>query len=108
MTPEELWTKIENSLNTTADLLAHHSEQLEAQRIHHDKEIGEIRELRNAMASGMIRLQETQELTARDLRESKKRWDEGMEDLRAVQRITEEKLHALIDTVDRIIRSRNR
>jgi hypothetical protein len=74
-------------------------------------EIAKIWALQNALAGAMIRLQSEQETTARELDAAKKewqqRWDQGMEGLRELHRNTEEKLNALIETVDRIIRNRN-
>jgi len=114
MTPDELFQKIQNSVNTLAEHLAHFEEREEAQRIRHDKEIAEIRELQNAFASGMIRLQEghirlqeSQAKSDRRLDEAKQEWETGMKQLREAQRITEEKLHALIETVDQIIRKKS-
>jgi len=107
MTPDEFFQKIENSINTLAGHLAHFEEREEAQRIRHDKEMADIRELQNAFAAGMIRLQEMQAKTDRRLDDSKQEWEAGMKQLREAQRITEEKLHALIETVDQIIRRKS-
>ena len=85
-TPEERFKSAENGFNTVAEHHAHFAEELEAQQVRHDREIAEIRELQNAMAAGMIRLQEAQETTSRGLDEGMKEWRLGMEDLRDAQR----------------------
>jgi len=115
MTPDEMFQRMQNSLNTLAEHLAHFEEREEAQRIRHDKEMADIRELQNAFAAGMIRLQEgqirlqeAQAKSDRRLDDSKQEWEAGMKQLREAQRITEEKLHALIETVDQIIRREKR
>ena len=108
MTPEERLQKIENSLNTTAENLAHFHAALEAQRMHmeaqriqHDREIAEIRGLQNVMAAGVIRMHDAHA-------KFESEFNAGMERLRQAQETTEEKLNALIETVDRIIRDRNK
>ncbi len=74
MTPEERFTKIENFLGTVAEHQAHHEE--------------DIRELRE-MQKGMT-------LAITKVAEAHRRTEEA-------QQVTEQKLNALIDTVDRII-----
>jgi len=55
----------------------------------------------------MIRVQEAQEAVSRRFQQEMKAVDERLRATAEAQRITEEKLHVLIDTVDRIIRKRN-
>jgi len=108
MTPEERFTKIENLLHAITEHQAHHAEQLAKhaeQLVKHDEEMSELRELQKAMATGMIELREAHLTGSR-------RFEEGMSAVHATlrrtaeqQQLTEEKLHALIDTVDRIIRN---
>ena len=98
-----------------AERQARYDEMLEAQRLRHDKEISDIRELQNAFAAGMIRLQESHQHMDRELEALKETVQKNAEASAAAtaanveaQRVTEEKLKALIDIVDRIIRDRNR
>jgi hypothetical protein len=81
MTPEERWTKIESALSTMAEHAARH-----------DEETAELRASHKVMTLAIAKLVEEQRMGYRELRE--------------VQRHTEEKLNALIETVDRIIRDR--
>ena len=78
MTPEQRFTKIENFLSTVAEHQAKHAE--------------EMRELREA---------------DKDLRQMHKSLIVAVGKIADAQRVTDEKLNALIETVDRIIRSRN-
>lgn len=85
MTPEERFTKIENFLSTIAGHEAHlfeHQARMAEHQIHHDKDIQEIREMQKEMQKGTA-------LAIAKVAEA--------------QQITEQKLNALIDTVDRII-----
>src|SRR5437867_3894130 len=114
MTPEERFTKIENLLNSMTEHHAHFADELEIQRVRHDREIADIRELQNVFAIGMIRLQDgasrleaAQERSQKEMEKLREAQRVSEEKLREAQRVTEEKLNALIDTVDRIIRNRN-
>jgi hypothetical protein len=115
MTPEELFRRIENAHHALIEnqalfferLRAHEADE-KAARDRHDKEIAEVRELQNVFAVGMVRLQEAQtrnqarnELEIQELRELHKRTQETLDE-------AGEKLNALIETVDRIIRERNK
>ena|SRR2546422_9253560 len=95
MTTEERWTKIENALNTVAERQARH-----------DDDIAELRASQKVMNLALAKAAEMQQAGVRESREGMKELREGMKELSEAQRITEEKLHALIDTVDRIIRER--
>ena len=115
MTPEERFTRMENLLNSITEhqagfdeRQARYHEMLEAQRVRHDKEIFDIRELQNAFAAGMIRLQQSHDRMDQELAKLKEWSQRNAEATAERQRLTEEKLNALIDTVDRIIRDRNR
>jgi hypothetical protein len=106
MTPEERFTRIENLLSALTEHQAQHKEQMAAHEAIHNKEIAELRDMQKAIAAGMIELQQTQRVTEQELRalaESTRTLDK---ELREAQKTTEEKLHILIDTVDRIIRGK--
>lgn len=106
MMPEQRFTRIENLLSIMTEHEARFDEMLEAQRVRHDKEISEIRELQNAFATGMIRLQESQQTTDKKVQALTETVRVNAEANAEAQRVTEEKLNALIDIVDRIIRGR--
>ena len=76
MTPEERFTRIENFLSTVAEHQAHMSEH----QANHDQDIKELREIQKGVSIAIMKVAEA-------------------------HHATEEKLSALIDTVDRIIRS---
>ena len=85
MTPEEQrWTKIENALSALAEHVGRH-----------DEEMAEIRSSQKVMTLAIAKLAEEQRSSSREIRE-----------IRELHRDTEEKLNALIATVDRIIRDR--
>jgi len=109
MTSEERFTRIENLLAT---MIEHHAGWEEEMRRHreesrqfelrHNKEIAEIREMQSVFAAGMLELKESHE---KHEKEVAKIWEMSRvhEDL---LRIGEERLNALIQTVDEIIRGR--
>ena len=118
MTPEERFVKIENSLNTVAEHLAHQAqmvEQIAAHQGRHEKAIQELTEMHKGVVIIVGRIAEAQQVTDLKLNtftEKMNTWTETMNTLTETlnahaeqQRVTEDKLHALIDTVDRIIRS---
>ena len=86
MSSEERFVKIENALSTLAE--------------HHVQHAEEIRELR-VMQRDVVLSQKGMVLAITKVAEAQRRTDE-------VQQVTERKLHALIDTVDRIVRDRGR
>ena len=90
MTPEERFTRIENFLSTVAEHQAHIAEQ-QAQMLghqsRHDKEIQDLRQMQKSMTLAITKVADAHRATEE------------------AQKITEQKLNALIDTVDRIIRS---
>ncbi len=119
MTPEELWQRIENNLNTAAEHLAHFDAKLEKQRIHHDaelekqrirheKEVADIRDLLNAVAAVQIRSEEKWLRYREESAEHFRKHDVEIEELKELHRDTEAKLNALIETVDNIFRRRNK
>jgi hypothetical protein len=114
MTPEERFTKIENFLLTVAEHQADHEarfREMERWRVRHDEELAEIRAVQSAVQTtlgiAITHVAEAQMGAAN----AQKRTEEALERLarshertEEVQRITEAKLNALIETVDRIIR----
>lgn len=117
MTPEERFTKIENFLSTVAEHQAEHAEQ-----------ISELREVQKGMATAITGMQESMAIAFNTILEAQRATDQKLNTLAETvagltetvaglaetvgavaeqQQITEEKLHALIDTVDRIIRSQS-
>ena len=78
MTPEERFTKIENALQTLTDV-----------QVKHDEGIRQLITVSRTLVDAQLRT------------------DAQIKELREVQKHTDEKLNALIDTVDRIIRREN-
>jgi hypothetical protein len=85
MTPEERITKIENAIHSLVETQARNETQIE-------KHNAGIRDL---------------VVVSRSFLESQKEVTVQIRELREAQRTTDEKLNSLIETVDRIIRSRN-
>ena len=77
MSPEERFTLIENTLKYAAELHAQHAEDM----LKLSKRTADLHELHKGLVVAIGKLAE-------------------------VQRATDEKLHALIETVDRVIRER--
>jgi hypothetical protein len=92
MTTEERLTRIANLLQTLTESQVQQQETL----ARHDAEI----EKQNAGIRDLV-------LVSRTLLDSQKEVTAQIEKLREAQETTDEKLHALIDTVDRIIRQQN-
>jgi hypothetical protein len=85
MTPEERLTKIENALHSLTEVQARHDAQI-------DKHNSAIRDLI---------------VVSRTFLDSQKEVTVQIQKLQDAQQATNEKLHALIDTVDRIIRNQS-
>ena len=83
-TPEERFTRIENLLETLSE--------------HHLRHDAAIRDLIAASRTTLTAIDE--------LREGQKELQETCRNLQEAQEATEDKLHILIETVDRIIRNR--
>jgi hypothetical protein len=98
MTPEERHTKIENAIHSLIEIQARHEMEI-------DKQNAGIRDLIIVVRT---LLDSQGELTAqqRAVTAQQKEVSAQIEKLREAQQATDEKLHALIDTVDRIIRQR--
>jgi hypothetical protein len=88
MTPEERFTKIENLLATVAEYQAENQARRDAEI---DKHNAAIRDL---------------VVVSRTLLDSHERIEAEIDKLREAQLATDEKLHILIETVDRIIRNK--
>ena len=111
MTPEERFIKIENSLNTVAE----HQAQMVEHQVRHEKAIQELTEMHKGVVIIVGRIAEAQQVTdlklntftekVNTLTEKMNTLTETVNVVAEQQRVTEDKLHALIDTVDRIIRS---
>ena len=93
MTPEERFTRIENFLRTVAEQHARMNEH----QLRHDHDIQEIhailKETQKGTALAIAKIAEAQRRTAQAHRQTGE-----------AQLVTEEKLNALIETVDRIVR----
>lgn len=107
MTPEERFTKIENLIETLAENHLRHDAAIRDLIVVSRTTLNAIDELHG----GQKELQETcrnlQE-SQRNLQESQRKLHESQIELQESQKATEEKLHILIETVDRIIRNRKR
>ena len=117
MTPEERFTKMENFMQTMMEHQAgqqqhidKHTEQIERLSSESDKNNAAIRNLIvasrtvlssiNGLSTSIQQLKEVQ-------RKDREEWTARMKELSEKEAATGEKLHILIDTVDRIIRNRN-
>jgi hypothetical protein len=104
MTPEERFTKIENLLAFLTDRQVQNEAEI-------DKHNAAIRDLiavsRTLVNSQKETTTQIQALTS-DIAQMREAHKKLGDELREAQKITEDKLHALIDTVDRIIRSREK
>jgi uncharacterized coiled-coil DUF342 family protein len=89
MTPEERFTTIENLLAALTEAQARNEAQLEAHNATIDKQNAGIRDL---------------VVVSRTLVDAQMKTTAQIGELRETQRATEEKLHILIETVDRLIR----
>ena len=106
MTPEERFTKIENAIHALTETQARHDTQIgglitqvekqnagiEKQNAGIEKQNGEIRDLI---------------VVIRTLMDAVSKLGETVAELGEAQKHTDEKLNALIDTVDRIVRKGN-
>src|SRR5215510_1347620 len=107
MTPEERFTKMENLLQAMMEHQAKQQEQIDK----HSEQIAEQTE-QIAEHTKQIREQtaeiEKQNAGIRDLVVVSRTVLDSIQELHEAQAAITEKLHALIDTVDRIIRRRER
>jgi chromosome segregation ATPase len=105
MTPEERFTKIENLLATVAEYQAMQAENQARRDAEIDKHNAEI-DKHNAALRDLVAISRTlidsHKLTATEISQLR----ESIAKLRDRQEATGEKLHILIETVDRIIRNK--
>ena len=113
MTSEERFTKIENAIQALTEIQARHETQIEKQNagirdlivlnrafLDSQKEVtAQIQGITIQLQGITIQIQE--------LREAQKHTDAQIQELREAQKHTDETLTTLIDTIDRMIRSRN-
>ena len=108
MTPQERFTKIENLLATLTETQIRHEAEIDK----HNAAIRDLIVVSRTMLDSIGELRESQRGLQTELREEfeerQKRFDEGLAQLREAQKITDEKLHILIETVDRIIRNQQK
>jgi hypothetical protein len=111
MTPEERFTQIENLLKLTAEHLAEHEERFRKHEDWYQKHEDWFRKHEEAAARRDAEI-DKHNAAIRDLivlsrfsLEETRKTQASIAELREAQKITEEKLHILVDTVDRIIRN---
>lgn len=110
MTPEEQFTQINNALQSLTETQARHDVQIGELIVQTDKNTAGIRDL---IVVSRTFLNSQKEVTGQiqQLREAQQardeKYDREMAELRELHKDTDEKLNALIDTVDRIIRRDN-
>jgi hypothetical protein len=105
MTPEERFTKIENVLETLTENQLRHDAAIRDLIVVSRTTLNAIGELRE----GQKGLQETTRIlqeSMQKMQESQQKLQESQVELQESQKATEDKLHILIETVDRIIRNR--
>jgi hypothetical protein len=93
MTPEERFTKIENLLATLTE-----------NQLGHDAAIRDLIVVSRTTLNAIGELREGQ----KELQESHRRLQESQIELQESQRATDDKLHILIETLDRIIRNQQK
>lgn len=106
MTPEERLTKIENAIHALTEAVAQHDSVLTRHESLLAREEAAIRDL-IVVSRTFIDSQKEVTTQIQELREAQKHTGAQIQELREAQKHTDETLNALIDTVDRIIRSRN-
>jgi hypothetical protein len=100
MTPEERFTKLENLLATLTENQLSHDAAIRDLIVVSRTTLNAIGELRE----GQKELQESH----RKLQESHRKLQESQMGLQESQKATDDKLHILIETVDRIIRNQQK
>ena len=99
MTPEERFTKIENAIQALTETQARHDTQIGGLITQVEKQNAGI-EKQNAGIRDLI-------VVSRTLMDTVSKLIETVAELGEAQKHTDEKLNALIDTVDRIVRKGN-
>ncbi len=112
MTPEERFTKIENVLETLTENHLRHDAAIRDLIVVSRTTLNAIGELREGqkglqetiriLQESMQKMQESQQ----KLQDSQQKLQQSQIELQESQKATEDKLHILIETVDRIIRNR--
>ena len=105
MTPEERFTKIENALNTTAGYLARQAETFARHDAENERQNAAI-DKHNAAIRDLITVSRTVLDSQKETTTQIQTLASEIGKLRDAQQATDEKLHILIETVDRIIRDR--
>ena len=90
MTPEERFTQIENAIQALIEIQSQHEAQIEKQ---------------NAGIRDLVLVSRTLLDSQKEVTKQIQEFREAQRELTEKQKTTEEKLHALIETVDRIIRN---
>lgn len=104
MTPEERLTRIENLLATVVESHARHDGQIEKQNAVLDKHTAAIQDLIVISRTLLGSHQQTGE----QIEKLRHAIAEMGDKMREAQQATDEKLHILVETVDRIIRQMNK
>jgi chromosome segregation ATPase len=104
MTPEERLTRIENLLATVVESQARHDSQIEKQNAVLDKHTAAIQDLIVISRT----LLDSHQQTGEQIDKLRHAIAEMGDKMREAQQATDEKLHILIETVDRIIRQMNK
>ena len=99
MTPEERFTKIENAIHALTETQARHDTQIGGLITQVEKQNAGI-EKQNAGIRDLI-------VVIRTLMDTVSKLGETVAELSEAQKHTDEKLNALMDTVDRILRKGN-
>jgi uncharacterized protein YlxW (UPF0749 family) len=110
MTPEERFTKIENAIYSLTEIQAKHEGAIRdlilASRAVVDSQQGLVDSQQGLVDSQKKTTAQIQAL-ASEISQLRARIDQMREAQQEAQQVTDDKLHALIDTVDRIIRQQN-
>ena len=101
MTPEERFTRIENALNAAAEYHAKHAEAIARHDAEIEKHNSAIRDL-IVVSRTILDSQKETTVHIQALASESRQMREAQQ---ATQQATDEKLHILIETVDRIIRN---
>jgi hypothetical protein len=109
MTPEERFTRMENLLAAVIENQAKHDagirDLIAVSRAVVDSQKQTTAQI-DALTSDISELRGAIDDLRESQRESQKEFQAGQQELREAQKATEDKLHALIETVDRIIRQK--
>jgi len=117
MSAEERFVRIENLLSTLAEYGARHAVKMEEMAEMHRLHKEEMADIRQAQQQSLQSNQQFKEMVftagakiftlMRKNQEQIRELREGQKELQELHRETEDKVHMLMNTVDRIIRDRN-